>query len=301
MEWEMPYEAEELMPVFQKLARRYTSNESTSVSYERAQVLMEAVLYCIREFFCPEDTALDCFQIKKKENGTFLQGAALIPVETAYEEGLKRVREKAGRAKTCYDGILGHFSDYGLECLSDTVIHGMPAFFLYYDPWYEPQNHRLTLDYPILGGIGARTGVDAIFYYLQAIEMEQSFLEKMGEEYVREVLKSWGSHCFGGRQDYRGQFCNVAQIVLRSLFGSFLVHKPVSEPGFSRKQLLEISETLLPRGEKQEYAKRLFRFFLEKCGLNEAACAYFLRDVEDFLAEVENASCHDRLSVIFVR
>lgn len=309
MEWEMPYEAEELLPVFQKLARRYTSNESSSVSYDRAQVLMEAVVYCIREYFCEEEASLDCFGMEGEENGFYLQGTALPPVETAYEEGLKKVKEKAKKAKLCYDRVLEHFSDYGMECLSDTVVKGMPAFFLYYDPWYEPQNHRLTLDYPILGGIGERTGVDAIFCYLKAIEIEQSFLEKVGEEYVREVLNCWSEHCFGKGFGYRGQFCNVAQLVLRNLFGSFLVEKPVSEPGFSKEQLLEISDILLPRGDARgnrktetiAYAKRLFRAFLQRFGMDEAACVYFLKDVEDFMAEVENASSNNRLSVIFVR
>lgn len=303
---EMPYEAEELMPVFQKLARRYTSNESTSVSYDRAQVLMEAVVYCIQEYFRQEEAVQDCFLADEEENGLFLQETTIPPAETAYEGGLKKVRKKAENAKLCYDRILGHFSAYGMECLSDTVLKGMPAFFLSYDPWYEPQDHRLTLDYPILGGIGERTGVDAIFYYLQAIEIEQSFLEKAGEGYVREVLTCWSEQCFGQGRGYQGQFANVAQIVLRNLFGGFLVQKQVSEPGFSKEQLLEISDILLSRGEEQKtetiaYVKRLFQFFLEGCNMGEAACKYFLLDVEDFLAEVENASRYNRLSVIFVR
>ncbi len=45
----MHYEIEELIPVVGKLAEKYTSGESTSISYERAELLMEAVLYCIHE------------------------------------------------------------------------------------------------------------------------------------------------------------------------------------------------------------------------------------------------------------
>ena len=40
---------EELLPVMAHLADKYTSKESTSVSYDTAQRLMEAVLYCIHE------------------------------------------------------------------------------------------------------------------------------------------------------------------------------------------------------------------------------------------------------------
>jgi hypothetical protein len=45
----MKYSQEELMPVVAKLAARYTSNESTSISYDKARQLMGAVIYCIKE------------------------------------------------------------------------------------------------------------------------------------------------------------------------------------------------------------------------------------------------------------
>lgn len=304
MEWEMPYEVEELMPVFQTLARRYTSNESSSVSYERAEVLMEAVAYCIREFFCKEDAPLVTAESEQDENVNFLSSKTLPSAKEAYEEGLKKVREKTQKAKELFDLIFDHFSDYGLECLSDTVIKGMPAFFLYYDPWFEPQNHRLTLDYPVIGGIGERTGIDAIYYYLHCIEIEQSFLGKLSGEYVHSVLKSWSENCFGEGKGYQGQICNIAQIVMRNLFGSWLVQKSVKERGFQKDQLSELSFLLLSRKkeERPAYCKRLFKAFLEGYGMGgPAAYDYFSKDVEDFLVEVENAQKQDRLSVIFVQ
>lgn len=45
----MHNEIEELLPVVAKLAERYTSKESSSVSYKTAEQLMEAVVYCINE------------------------------------------------------------------------------------------------------------------------------------------------------------------------------------------------------------------------------------------------------------
>ena len=45
----MNFSAEELLPVVGKLAEKYTGWESTSITYEKAEQLMEAVLYCIRE------------------------------------------------------------------------------------------------------------------------------------------------------------------------------------------------------------------------------------------------------------
>ena len=46
----MEYTMMELLPVVQYLSERYTGKESGSVTYDMANQLMEAVLYCIREF-----------------------------------------------------------------------------------------------------------------------------------------------------------------------------------------------------------------------------------------------------------
>ena len=41
---------EELLPVVAALGEKYTGYEHSSVTYEKAQMLMEAVLYCIGEY-----------------------------------------------------------------------------------------------------------------------------------------------------------------------------------------------------------------------------------------------------------
>ena len=45
----MEYTIEELFPILGQLAEKYTAFESTSIPYETAEQLTEAVLYCIRE------------------------------------------------------------------------------------------------------------------------------------------------------------------------------------------------------------------------------------------------------------
>ena len=43
----MEYRLEELLPAAAGLTEKYTSKESSSITYETAQMLMEAVIYCI--------------------------------------------------------------------------------------------------------------------------------------------------------------------------------------------------------------------------------------------------------------
>lgn len=46
----MDYNMEELLPIVSELAQKYAGSESTSITYEKAQTLMEAVLYCLDEY-----------------------------------------------------------------------------------------------------------------------------------------------------------------------------------------------------------------------------------------------------------
>lgn len=47
----MNYQLEQLIPIVAELANKYTGKQSSSITYERAEMLMEAVLYCIQECF----------------------------------------------------------------------------------------------------------------------------------------------------------------------------------------------------------------------------------------------------------
>lgn len=52
MDFEMEYEMAQLLELTKQLSEQYTSKDSSSVTYETAGMLMEAVLYCIQEDRC---------------------------------------------------------------------------------------------------------------------------------------------------------------------------------------------------------------------------------------------------------
>ena len=209
-------EIENLLPLVAELADRYTSRESSSVTYETAAALMEAVLYCIRE----------CEQ----EDAALVTSSAGPDVRALYRRGAQLVIEKTHMAKALYDTIIQDFEDYGCMNYRDTVLKGMPQFFLRYDPVFAPGNHLLTLDYPILCGKPRRTGsdlaagdsfphgdpsphgdssphgapsphsapssftsqplcgIDLILEYLKGIRTEQLFLNQFHPDMVRQLL-----------------------------------------------------------------------------------------------------------------
>lgn len=189
------YDMEQLLPVVGKLAEKYTSRENTSVSYETAEKLMEAVLYCIRE-----GKAARCCP---------------LPAQQAYETGAAAVREKAAEALRLYNEIIPDFLSYGSRCLHDTFVRGMPEFFKWYDVRFAPQDTILTLDYPVLRSLSAYSGIDRIYEYIRCIRLEQAFLALFPEDQVIRILTE-------DNADYRDMAENLCETVLTCLAKNLL-------------------------------------------------------------------------------
>lgn len=190
----MSFKMEELMSLVTELSKKYTSNESTSISYEKARQLMEAVIFCIEE----------------AQNGG--EGGMMVSQnetpEVVYQYGYRLVLEKTKRALELYHKLTEQFVYYGNLALCDTVIKGMPEFFRHYDPQFQPQNKILTLDYPTLYSVEHLKGIDAIYQYLSYLLKEQDFLKSFSENDVEAALQDY-------QEDPEELLINIPSVVLR--------------------------------------------------------------------------------------
>lgn len=169
---------DEIMPIVAKLTERYTAGDSTSVTYEKAEQLMGAVLYCIREAEYAEEN-------RRESEIACLQG---MSAQRAYETGLACVEKKVKAALALYNDMQTQFDSYGNRCLYDTFVKGIPEFFKWYDMRFAPQDTILTLDYPVLKDLSAYTGIDRIYEYLLCIQKEQEFLRTFPRNDVIDAL-----------------------------------------------------------------------------------------------------------------
>lgn len=190
------YELDELVPVVAWLSDKFTSKESSSICVERAQQLMEAILYCINEL---GDSRLYLPSTQEK-----------ISAFEAYHHGYEMVLKKVKDTQETYEKLLHIFNDYGNENLYDTVKKGLFGFFQYYDPRFEPQNTILTMDYPVLNMEFSKKGIDVISKYVDTIYLEQKFLNKLQTDYVQRVLKGFDSN-------YEKQFFNISACICNSI------------------------------------------------------------------------------------
>lgn len=204
----MDYKMEELLPIVGKLAEGYTSFESTSVTYEKAEQFMEAVLYCIHEA-----EAYGCEGILPPEGRSAGQ---------AYETGFALVAQKVKLALKLYNELIQEFTDYNNLCLHDTVVKGLPEFFKWYDAKYEPQNTILTLDYPVQKDLSEYSGVDKIYEFICCVRLEQTFLGMFPEAWVIEVLLKQ-------EPEYEDMIENVCEAVLVSVVCHMMAGKSLTE------------------------------------------------------------------------
>ena len=192
----MEYTMEELFPILGQLAEKYTAFESTSIPYETAEQLTEAVLYCICE-------------AEQVQTNALVQAEGLS-ARQAYAIGAAAVEEKTRAALALYHETLQDFDSYGNRCLYDAFQQGLPEFFKWYDTKFMPQETMLTLDYPLLRDLSGQTGIDRIYSFIECIHLEQAFLNGFPEGTVKGILSRYNSQ-------YGSLMENVCEIVLTTL------------------------------------------------------------------------------------
>lgn len=272
------FEMEELIPILTELTEKYTSFDSTSVTYEIARQLMGAVLYCINE---AESAAGERGELTEKKP----------TARMLYDRGRILLLDKAQAAKKLYEELLINFETYGVLCYKETILDGMPAFFKNYDVRYNPQEHLLTLDYPIMGGFEELRGIDLIYSYLERVFLEQAFLSNVPKDYVKQVLvQKYGS--------YRDLFINPCQETMRSLILQLFIKdfknnenmaEAAGEVSSGAQFAAALRKSILD-ANNQELKKRIMEkihilsgTFSDKAERMEA---YLLMDASDFSTEL---------------
>lgn len=273
----MDYKMEELVPIVGKLAEKYTAKESTSIPYEKAEQLMGAVLYCIRQW--------------RETGGSLPAFNEKIPAQRAYEIGATCVEEKTKKALHLYHALMPEFCHYESQCLYDTFVKGIPEFFKWYDIQFEPQNTILNLDYPVLQDISEYTGVDKILEFLNAIRLEQKFLKAFPKDYVTKILSKHN-------RAWKESMDNICETVFTYVIGHILTGKPLTEFELEERDYSYIQD-LFMRTSFADIKKRLeaaVELFIKNYYENDRALLnYLLIASGEIVIRLKNAADHKTL------
>ena len=277
----MDYQMEELLPIVSELAQKYAGYESTSITYEKAQSLMEAVLFCLSEY---NSSAKDSLVQKD------------ISVKEQYNIGAKLLSEKVENIRKIFNEISFQFEDFGVKCLYDTVQKGIPQFLKWYDIKFCPQNTILTLDYPLLIDCSSLTGADAVYKYIWAIQTEQIFLGKFDRNYVMLVLEKYNS-------EYRDMIENICSIVLTNIIGHIAIKKPFNDIDFLYGEYLQLSKIFAGKSipDIENVVKDLIKKIVSRFYENDMdMLEYLCYETNNIAVRIYTANQHEQLSKIFV-
>ena len=268
----MDYEMEELVPIVGKLAEKYTSHESTSITYEKAEQLMGAVLYCIHELW---ESSGNAPSLNEK-----------IPAQRAYEIGAEYVEKKTEEALDLYNRILPEFCHYENKCLYDTFVKGIPEFFKWYDIQFEPQNTILTLDYPLLKDISEYTGIDKIFEFIKSIGLEQKFLKLFPAGYVINILSK-------DNRNWQESMDNICEIVFIHVIGHIILGKSLTVIELEEADYFYMQE-MFEQTDLEDIKKHLeaaFEIFIKNYYENDRELLNYLSEyIGGIVARLKNAA-----------
>ncbi len=277
----MDDQMEELLPIVSELAQKYAGYESTSITYEKAQSLMEAVLYCLNEY-------------ENAHTDSLVQRA--ISVKEQYHTGAKLLSEKVESVRKIFNEMSSRFEDFGVKCLYDTVQKGIPQFLKWYDIKFCPQDTILTLDYPLLIDCSSLTGADAVYQYIRAIRTEQIFLGRFDRNYVMSVLEKYN-------YDYREMIENICSIVLTNIIGHMAIQKPFHDVDFQYKEYLQLSKVFAGKSISaientvKAFIKKIVNQFYED---DMDVFGYLCNETHNIAVRIYTANQHGQLSRIFV-
>lgn len=275
----MKYDVAKLLQIVAGLTEKYTGRASSSVTYETAQQLMEAVLYCIHE---AEQRTAVCGSAE--EGGIVLTSE--LQVEQAYRQGYDLVVFKVQEAYALYQKITDVFESYGNYYYEKTIMNAIPEFFKRYDTLFCPQDSVIGMDYPVLAAMESLQGIDAVYPYLQCVLTEQRFLHKMSRDFVRNALQEYS-------RAYRGDVINVPYIILRRLQVYMMLGKPAWEYKMTQGDF-EKAERLMDLESEENLTGRLglqLENLLRECYQeDEDMTGYFRLCLPDMAAELKNAA-----------
>lgn len=277
----MDYQMEELLPIVSELAQKYAGYESTSITYEKAQSLMEAVLFCLSEYNNSYTNSLVHRDISVKEQ---------------YNIGAKLLFEKVEDIRKIFNEISFQFEDFGVKCLYDTVQKGIPQFLKWYDIKFCPQNAIMTLDYPLLTDCSSLKGADAVYKYIRAIQTEQLFLGAFDRNYVMSVLEKYNS-------EYRDMIENICSIVLTNIIGHIAIKKSFNNTEFLYEEYLQLSKVFggksisdIENVVKELIKKMVSQFYENDMNIFEYLCY----ETNNIAVRIFTANQHGQLSKVFV-
>lgn len=192
-----------------KHTESYTNGDSSSISVDLAQSLMDSIMFtigvCLKTYPDCDEAALAL----QKEG-----------INVLYINGLKIINKLLKATKKTHTAITDNLMRTKNEFYHSTIVDGIEEFFEEYYPEFEAQEIYITADYPVHHQMEPLLGIEFINKYIECIYFENLFCTNFSTEDIHNLL------C-GYDKNYEQLLFNIYEPVLLSTIGSVLTDSDV--------------------------------------------------------------------------
>lgn len=279
----------QLMSILEKLIRRYTQGESSSVTSETAVSILSSVLYAVDAYllhFSDPEKAIDVLK-----NGNIKNG---------YDQGIDLIRHCFGETKQLYKEIYNHKLDVAVEAYNLTIDESIPVFLKKYGIIFDAHNTMASIDYPLAIDDMSIQGVYYLKQYITHLKMETQFCLLYKIDDIQSVLINYGRIC---GFDYRIELFNIFELVLNNAIFSALSGGQPDQIKITSKQFKQL-EDLFERSDDQQVRSIILKAveqLQDHFNLNDPQMTDYLNQCGMNLVDrVKNVVEHNRLETVVI-
>lgn len=227
----------ELMLVLQKLIKRYTQGESSSVTSETAESIFTSMLY-----------AIDAYMLSFESPERAMTYLKTVDVNSLYDKGVERVSSTFEETKQLYSEVKKNKLDVPVDAYNMTIDESLPVFMEKYGIIFDAHNTMASIDYPLAIDDMRLQGVRYIKKYLERLHIETKFCQLFSHEDLLDTLINFGRVC---RFDYRIELFNIYELVLNNAVFSMLSGGETGQIKLSAYQFEQLERALTQSNPEQ--------------------------------------------------
>ena len=160
-----------------ELASRVGKGKSSSLRIERAEELLQSILFAVGA------------ALKKDSPAAAVERLKTTSVRTLFAEGQGVIKRKLLVCRAMHKRLCKHLFDTPNEFYVSTVSDGIAGFFKLYEPLSGGHEWHITADYPTCLGRPKAAGIEFIESYLWQLSAENDFLRLFEPQKVAAFLE----------------------------------------------------------------------------------------------------------------
>lgn len=267
--------------LLKKQSQKYNGYDSTSMTVEKAQDILESLLYTI-------SVAID--------DGASIKQLLDGDTQILIDRGQRVLKEKKISVKVKWKLICQDLPRIKNVYYMYTI-NNLGLFFDKYEIYYESHHIPISIDYLLLCPISEQIkGISYIEEYLYRIQIENDFLNCFDIDLIIRLYNSY-------IQDYEETLFNLCEPVMTNAIGLAIIQQDIHKLNITTAQRNTILNNLINKSkdEIRDLVDQSVQFMCNSIGLtSKNECYYFSDAAKGLSVIIFEAVKHRDLSHVFI-